>query len=117
MTSGQHLVPAELAAAVLERRQVRFCYAKDQPAGEPRTVSPHAVYRTLAGKVCLQGVQVAGPSSHGPAALPGWRTFELDLMSRIEALPERFPVAPEFRPASPVYRHMIIDCLRGWSKG
>lgn len=65
----------------------------------------------------MQGVQLAGPTSHGPADLPGWRTFDLGLMSGIEVLPERFEVAPEFQPRSPAYRRMIIDCTRGWIAG
>ena len=115
MTSRGESVPAELAAAVIGRRQVSFCYAQDVPSAGPRVISPHAIYRTAAGLVRLQGVQVAGPTSQGQADLPGWRTFGLSLMSGIETLPGRFEVAPEFRPDSPAYRQMIVDCVRGWA--
>ena len=115
MTSPGETVPAGLAAAVISRRQVRFCYARDAASAGPRVVSPHAIYRTAAGAVRLQGVQVAGPTSQGQADLPGWRTFDLSLMSGIETLPGRFTAAPEFRPGSPAYRHMIVDCVRGWA--
>jgi hypothetical protein len=107
-------VPPDLAAAVLGRRRVSFRYAPDPRAAGQRVVSPHAVYRTLTGKLCLQGVQVAGPTSHGAASLPGWRTFEVRLMSGVRELSDEFEVAAEFRPDSPAYRRMIVDCLRGW---
>jgi hypothetical protein len=116
MTLPSQIVPGQLAAAILGRCQVRFCYAPDHPAPGRRVVSPHAVYRTAAGVVRLSGVQVAGPTSQGPAGLPGWRTFDLTLVSGIEALPGRFQVSPEFRPDSPAYRDIVIDCLRGWAR-
>ena len=115
MTSPGEIVPAELAAAVIGRRQVRFSYARDAPSAGPRVISPHAIYRTAAGVIRLQGVQVAGPTSQGQAGLPGWRTFDLSLMSGMQTLPRRFTVAPEFRPDSPAYRQMIVDCVRGWA--
>lgn len=116
VTRTRQPVPAELAAAILGRRRVSFTYARDARTAGPRVVSPHAVYRTLTGKVCVQGIQVAGPTSHGGASLPGWRTFELRMMSGVRELPDAFEVAAEFRPDSPVYRRMIIDCLRGWAR-
>ncbi len=115
MTRTAEAVPAELAAAVIGRRQVAFSYARDAPSAGPRVVSPHAIYLTAAGLLRLQGVQVAGPTSHGQADLPAWRTFDLSLMSGLEALPGRFRVAPQFRPDSPAYRRMIVDCVRGWA--
>ena len=115
MTPPGETVPAELTAAVIGRHQVRFWYARDVASAGPRVASPHAVYLTAAGVVCVQGVQVAGPTSQGQADLPGWRTFGLSLMSRIEILPDRFEVAPDFRPGSPAYHRMIVDCLRGWA--
>ena len=115
MTGPAEIVPSGLAAAVIGRRQVRFSYARDARSAGPRVVSPHAIFRTAAGVVRLQGVQVAGPTSQGQADLPGWRTFDLSLMSGIETLPGRFEVAPEFRPDSPAYRRMIVDCVRGWA--
>lgn len=115
MTRAGEAVPPELAAAVIGRRQVAFSYARDVPAAGPRVVSPHAVYRTAAGLLRLQGVQVAGPTSHGQADLPAWRTFDLSLMSGLEILPGRFRVAQQFRPDSPSYQQMIVDCVRGWA--
>ncbi len=116
MTSPGEIVPGGLAKAITGRHEVRFSYARDAPSAGPRVIRPHAMYRTAAGVVRLQGVQVAGPTSQGQADLPGWRTFDLSLMSGIETLPGRFPVAPQFRPDSPAYRRMIVDCVRGWAR-
>jgi WYL domain len=114
VTRTRQPVPAELAAALLGRHRVSFTYARDPRVAGPRVVSPHAVYRTRTGKICLQGVQVAGHTSHGAGSLPDWRTFELGLMSGVRKLSEPFEVSEEFHPGSPAYRRMIIDCLRGW---
>jgi hypothetical protein len=56
------------------------------------------------------------PARPDPGVPPGWCTFDLSLVSGIEALPGRFQVSPEFRPDSPAYRDIIIDCLRGWAR-
>ncbi len=115
MANLQRAVPGALAAAILERHLVSFCYRGDPAAAGPRIVSPHAVYRAFSGKVCLQGVQLAGPTRGGQAALPGWRTFDLSRTSEFELLATAFEVAPEFEPDNELYRRMIIDCVRGWA--
>jgi hypothetical protein len=107
-------VPAELVTAILGHRQVQLLYPRDPRPPAPRVVNPHAVYESSSGQLYLQGVQVAGPSSHGEDSLPGWRTFTVGLIAGAEVLPTGFEVAPDFRPGSPLYHRMIIDCLRGW---
>lgn len=114
MATAREMVPSQLVTAILGRHQVRLRYAGDPRAPAPRVINPHAVYESSSGQLYLQGVQVAGPSSHGEDSLPSWRTFALGLIARAEVLPTGFEVAPDFRPGSPLYHRMIIDCLRGW---
>lgn len=114
MVRVRDAVPAELAAAILARRQLRFRYLKDPGSAAPRVVSPHAVSEPVTGHIRLHGVQVAGPSSHEPARLPGWRTFDVGLMTDVEVLTSGFDVAPDYQPESPLYGRMLIDCLHGW---
>lgn len=114
MASERDVVPAGLAAAILQRRQLRFCYRKDPGASAPRVVNPHVVSESAAGHVRLHGVQVAGPSSHEPTRLPGWRTFDVALMTDVEVLATGFRVAGDYQPGSPIYDRMLIDCLHGW---
>lgn len=114
MAAAREMVPSELVTAILGHRQVRLRYPGDPRTSAPRVVNPHAVYESSAGQLYLLGVQIGGPSSHGEDSLPGWRTFALGLIGGAEVLPTRFEVAPDFRPGSPLYHRMIIDCLRGW---
>jgi hypothetical protein len=91
----------ELVDAVRERRAVELVYR-----GGTRIVHPHAVYRAGNGRLCLDGVQVAGESRSG--SLPGWREFELMKIADVHVLETRFDPDTGFRPASEKYRHGLL---------
>jgi hypothetical protein len=109
------IVPDELVNAILSRHPVKFRYTKDMRTSAPRIVRPHALYESSPEKISLQGVQVAGPTSHGRMDLPGWRMFDISMIADVEILPEVFTPDKSFRPRSPFFRHLIVDCLHGWA--
>jgi WYL domain-containing protein len=92
----------DLVEAVRDHRAVELRY-RGQGV---RIVHPHAVYRTSAGALRVEGVQVGGASSSG--ALPGWRDFELMQISHVRVLDAEFDPAPDYDRAAPRYRHGLI---------
>jgi predicted DNA-binding transcriptional regulator YafY len=95
----------DLVAAVRAHRVVELEYRGRSGLGT-RVVHPHAVYRTAAGKLCMEGVQVSGDSRSG--ALPGWRVFELMRVADVHVLDARFDVAPDYEPSAAKYRHGLL---------
>jgi hypothetical protein len=79
---------------------------KSRDGVQPRLVHPHAVYRTSNGKLCMEGVQVAGPTRSG--MLPGWRELELMRVADVRVLDTEFQIAPDYDPTSPKYRHGLL---------
>jgi hypothetical protein len=92
----------DLVEAVRAHRVVELRYR----AQGTRVVHPHAVYRTAAGGLRLDGVQVSGVTSSG--SLPGWRDFELMKIADVLVLGAEFDPAPDFDRAAPKYRHGLI---------
>jgi hypothetical protein len=109
------VVPDEIVDAILAHRTVKLCYKKDRWSSSARTINPYALYRSSANKVCLHGVQVAGPSSSDRAGGSGWRIFDISLISDVEFVSEEFEIRRDYKPHSPMYKNLIIDCLHGWS--
>jgi hypothetical protein len=91
----------DLVDAVRAHRAVELIYR-----GGSRIVHPHAVYRSTAGKLCLDGVQVAGVSRSG--ALPGWREFELMKIADVRVLETTFDTDTGFKPESEKYRNGLL---------
>ena len=91
----------ELVDAVRAHRAVELIYR-----GDSRVVHPHAVYRSATGKLCLDGVQVAGASRSG--ALPGWREFELMKIADVRVLESTFDTDTGFKPGSEKYRNGLL---------
>jgi hypothetical protein len=92
----------DLVEAVRAHRVVELWYGE----GGARVVHPHAVYRTSAGGLRVDGVQVGGTSRSG--SLPGWRDFELMKIAEVQVLDAEFDPAPDYDRAAPKYRHGII---------
>jgi hypothetical protein len=91
----------ELVDAVRAHRAVELIYR-----GDSRIVHPHALYRSATGKLCLDGVQVAGATRSG--ALPGWREFELMKIADVRVLESTFDTDRGYKPASEKYRHGLL---------
>ena len=91
----------DLVDAVRAHRAVELVYR-----GGSRIVHPHAVYRSGTGKLCLDGVQVAGESRSG--VLPGWREFELMKIADVNVLDTTFDPDDGFKPESERYRHGLL---------
>ena len=99
--------PADaLAAAVRERRVLALWYDRDPPE-RPRIVHPQVLFRTPGFELHLEAVQVDGPSS---SPLPGWRTFELVRIRRIETRPGRARRDPRLNLADPRYVEILATC-------
>lgn len=96
-------VRAELLRAIAEHRVVELRY--DQDAAY-RRVQPHVLYRTSAGKECVDIYQVEGPTHSG--GLPDWRLLELRRIRRMHVLEETFTQAPGYNPGGDRYRHGVI---------
>jgi hypothetical protein len=94
-----------LAEAIRAHRVVEIAYRCDRGAGT-RVVHPHALYRTTAGGLCVDALQVSGVSRSG--RLPAWRQFRLMDIGEIRVLGAHFDVAPDFDPASGKYRSGLI---------
>ena len=91
----------ELVDAVRGHHAVELIYR-----GGSRIVHPHAVYRSATGKLCMDGVQVAGTTRSG--ALPGWREFELMKIADVRVLETTFDPDAGFKPGSTKYRHGLL---------
>jgi hypothetical protein len=91
----------ELADAVRTHHAVELVYR-----GGSRIVHPHAVYRAASGKLCVDGVQVAGASRSG--SLPGWREFELMQIADVRVLESRFDPDHGYKPESAKYRNGLL---------
>ena len=81
MANGERLV-----RAILERRVVRLIYQ-----GLPREIEPHMVGIHEAGEPILVAYQTGGYSHSGD--LPGWRTFIITEIERVEETDTTFPQA------------------------
>ena len=91
----------ELVDAVRAHRAVELVYR-----GGSRIIHPHAVYRSANGKLCVDGVQVAGTTRSG--ALPGWREFELMKIADVRVLETTFDPDADYKPGSDKYRHGLL---------
>jgi hypothetical protein len=91
----------DLIEAVRARRVVELVYGDGV-----RVVHPHAVYRTAAGNLRLDALQVSGVTSSG--SLPGWRDFNLMKIADVRVLETTFDVSPEFNLAAERYRHGLL---------
>jgi hypothetical protein len=91
----------DLVDAVRAHRAVELTYR-----GGSRIVHPHAVYRSSSGKLCLDGVQVAGASRSG--TLPGWREYELMKIADVRVLDTSFDTDNGYKPGSEKYRHGLL---------
>jgi hypothetical protein len=111
-------VPDELVDAILGRHPVKFSYTRRPLTSAPRVVRPHALYESSPGTISLSGVQVSGPTSHSPASgkRPGWRLFDIGMIADLEVQPGRFEPDPGFRPRSPRFGRLIVDCRHGWAE-
>ena len=110
-------MPDELAGAILSCHPVTFSYTRQALTSAAREVRPHALYESSPGKISLSGVQVSGPTSSGPGALPGWRLFDVAMITDVEVQPGVFEPDPDFRPRSARFGRLILDCRHGWAKG
>lgn len=86
----------DLLDAVRDRRSVELIYG----GGDARIVHPHAVYRTERGGLCLDAVQVAGPTN---GTLPAWRQFTLMRIVDVRVLDGHFAVSDDYDRKSPKY--------------
>jgi hypothetical protein len=110
-------VPDELVEAILGCQVVRFRYVKAARTAGPRLVQPHALHQSSPAKITLSGVQMTGPTSDSRAQLPGWRTFDVSLISDLEVLPDVFTPDQRYRPGSSRLRRLLVDCVDGWPAG
>lgn len=95
----------DLVEAVRAHRAVGVLY-RGRSGLERRVLHPHAVYRTSAGVLRLEGVQVGGATSSG--SLPGWRELELMRVADVRVLDTEFEPSGDFNLAAPRYRHGLI---------
>ena len=109
-------VPDELVDAILGCHPVKFSYTRQALTSAPRVVRPHALYESSPGKISLSGVQVSGPTSQASGDLPGWRLFDVSAIADLEVRPGVFKADRRFRPRSPRFGRLILDCLHGWAK-
>jgi hypothetical protein len=111
-------VPDELVDAILGCHPVKFSYTRQALTSGLRVVRPHALYESAPGTISLSGVQVSGPTSHASPAsggLPGWRLFDVAMIADIEVQPGVFRPDRGFRPQSPRFGRLLLDCLHGWA--
>jgi hypothetical protein len=94
-----------LSAAIASRSPVGLSYEGD--GGAMRTVHPQVLYVTVDGHPCLDGYQVAGPTSSGNP-IPGWRHFDLAKIERLAVLDGSFEAAPGLNLTSPRYADRIL---------
>jgi hypothetical protein len=100
-------VSERLAAAVNERRVVRFRYLHSDATGE-RTCHPHVLYETAAGHLLLDAVQTDGPSESG-ADTP-WRTFDPAFVSELSVAGQSFEPDPTLNLACTKYHRIHAHC-------
>lgn len=93
-----------LCETIEGRRAVSFRYGKD---GGSRLCHPHILYEGSTGKLLVDCYQVGGYSSSG--SVPGWKPFELRLVSSLELRGETFDPAPGYNPANRS-RYVRIVC-------
>lgn len=79
--------------AIRGRFAARLVYARDSGGG-PRVVHPHVLYVGATGRLLLDAYQVGGHSSSG--GLPAWRMFDVEALTDVEVLAERFGPAPGY---------------------
>jgi hypothetical protein len=108
-------VPDELVDAILGRHPVTFSYTRQALTSAPRAVRPHALYQSSPGTISLSGVQGSGPTSPASGGLPGWRLFDVSMIADLEVRPGVFKPDRSFRPRSPRFGRLILDCLHGWA--
>ena len=94
----------DLADAVRGHRVVEVRYTSGDKS-ETRIIHPDALYRTAAGDVRLEAVQVGGATS---GELPGWRAFELMRIVDVRVLSAVFEPAADYNPTSPRYHHGLL---------
>jgi WYL domain-containing protein len=84
-----------LVEAIRDHRAVQLVYKPDGGSAT-RLVHPHVMYRARNGRLCLEGVQVAGFSSSGD--LPSWKRFQLMNIVSLHVQESRFEPAVDFAP-------------------
>lgn len=94
-----------LRDAIATRTAVELSYQGDPPT--PRVVHPHALYRTSTGKICIDGYQVAGPTTSG-GKLPDWRPFDLAKITSAQPLADTFSIAPGYDPSGQKYANGLL---------
>ena len=90
-----------LRQVIVERRTVEFNYAKPHAEEETRRVDPQGLFR-------LNLVWMLSAFDH---ARPGFRTFRLDRIEKLKALPEQFQRQPHFRLERDETRELIVRAL------
>ncbi len=78
--------------AIRERRAVRLDYAG---TGQ-REVEPYALCRTAQGSLVIVGFQRTGYSRSGRSS--GWKTLDLNSVTRIQVLDEVFSPRADYNP-------------------
>jgi hypothetical protein len=91
----------DLIDAVRDRRVVELVYR-----GGTRVIHPHAVYRSSAGTLCLDALQVSGESRSG--RLPGWRVLKLMQITDVRVLEATFAREPDYAPSADKYQHGLL---------
>ena len=94
-----------VAHAIRLRRVIELTYRGD-PAAATRVVQPHALFRTTAGGLALEALQVAGHTSSG--SLPAWRQFQLMRIVNARVLNDSFDPAQDFDLSADKYRLGVI---------
>jgi hypothetical protein len=98
-------VEGTLRAAISSRTPVGLSYDGDR--GGMRTLHPQVLYLGSTGRPCIDGYQVAGPTSSGNP-IPGWRHFDLDKIKRLVILDGTFEPAPGLNLRSARYARGVL---------
>jgi predicted DNA-binding transcriptional regulator YafY len=88
--------------ALRGRRQLEFRYHR-----HVRRVEPHALGRRKDGALVLLAWQAAGDSHSEPP--PGWRSFLLAEIERLEIRAERFTPRADYRPEKTRLREILAE--------
>ena len=93
----------------IQNRNVVVVSSRKDPAGSTRTVEPHIVYRSSAGRLLVDAYQTGGYSSRG--GLPAWRPLSVSDISRVESLAETFQArrAEGYNPSNRD-RYRLVVC-------
>lgn len=91
--------------AIAARTSLALEYDGDR--GPNRTVHPQVLFRTSTGQLCVDCYQVAGHTSSG-GPLPGWRSFTLAEIDRVEIIDGSFGRAPGLDLCAPKYSHGVL---------